>query len=367
MSYNKTITYVCDDIQSLPLRIFEKGECWLKPNISMNKKLLNYSFINKNDRRLIDLIWKKENQFFCKTMFACDIKDLSEKIGGVIEKRFKGLVFQKNEFSAINVSEIQIFGILNITPDSFYDGDKWTQNDRAFSHAEQMIADGASVIDIGGESTKPYAQKVDIDEECRRVLPLINSLSTKGYIISVDTRNTEVMQRAIDNGAKIINDVSGMSDPLTARIISENNVGIVIMHMKGEPGTMQKNPKYEFAPIDIFKYLEAKVDYAISQGIKRENIAIDPGFGFGKSPKHNMQIISWLSMYQTLGVSVMLGASRKSSIGLLSKGEPPNQRLGGSLAISTIAQIQGVQLIRVHDVFETNQAIKLTKSIFEEM
>ena len=358
MSSNKIFNFI-DDKTKIPLKTFEIGECWLKPVFSNN--------LNNQDNDLVDVIWKTENQFFCKRMFIYEIRSLSEKVGGVINKRFKGLISVKNKFSSINVSKLKIFGILNITPNSFYDGGSWIEFEKAFDKAEEMIEQGASVIDIGGESTKPYAQKIDIDEECKRILPLVNSLSSKGYLISADTRNPEVMKRALDSGAKIINDVSGMRDHLTAQIISENKASIVIMHMKGEPGTMQNNPRYNFAPIDIFKYLETKVEFAISQGITKENIAIDPGFGFGKSPKHNVQIISWLSLYQTLGVSVMLGASRKSSIGKLSNNEPSSQRLAGSLAIAAISQMQGLQLIRVHDVFETNQAIQVTQSILDEM
>ena len=168
------------------------------------------------------------------------------------------------------------------------------------------------------------------------------------------------MEKAIDNGAKIINDISGMSDPLTRSLISKNNVSIVIMHMQGTPETMQIQPFYQFAPIEIYNFLEHKINVALSAGIKKNKIAIDPGFGFGKNPVHNMQIMAWLPMFQTLGVPVLLGASRKSTIAALSNNEVASDRMAGSISLLCYANILGLQIIRVHDVFETNQALNIS-------
>ena len=171
------------------------------------------------------------------------------------------------------------------------------------------------------------------------------------------------MTKAIDNGARIINDISGMSDPLTPKIIAKSDSSIVIMHIKGSPKNMQIKPKYKFAPIEIYNFLEKKIELALSEGIKLNRIAIDPGFGFGKSPLHNMQIMAWLPMFQSLGVPVLLGASRKSSIAALSNNELPKYRLAGSIALLCYANLFGTQIIRVHDVNETSQAINICSNV----
>ena len=345
----------------------KNGNFWLRPLYTFNYQLSNVKQkTNKNYFELIDIVWLEKDVFFAQRMNLDDLKKISNQTGGILFQRLSNILTPKNFFATLLMDEIKLMGILNITPDSFSDGGKNLDFKDAINHAHKMKDAGAHIIDVGGESTKPYAKKINMEDECSRILPIINSLAKKNVLVSADTRNSEVMKKAIYNGAKIINDISGMNDPNTAKIVAENNVSIVIMHMQGTPETMQVNPKYKFAPIDIFQYLESKVNMALSEGIKIENIAIDPGFGFGKSPKHNMEIISWLPLYQSLGVPVVLGASRKSTISMLSKNEPPNKRLGGSIAIANFSQILGLQILRVHDVAETYQALEISKRILSE-
>lgn len=266
-------------------------------------------------------------------------------------------------FAGLAMDIPHVMGIINVTPDSFSDGGDHAQTDIAINAALSMADAGATILDIGGESTRPGAEIVGTDEECRRILPVIDTLSRQGYAVSADTRHTDVMKKAITQGARIINDVGGLRDEGAIELIAETDMPVIMMHMQGDPGSMQKQPKYDFVPADIYDWLETRINLAVSGGIKKENIAVDFGFGFGKTPEHNMVLMAWLSMFHGLGVPLLLGVSRKSTIAHFSKGESAKDRMPGSLALATLGYAQGVQMYRVHDVAETVQALAVAKAM----
>ena len=352
MANKDSILYLPRNIDLIPNTVLTQGHVWLKPNIIKPIKSQR-----KSD---VDIIWYDKEQYFAQSISFKETEKIANAVGGVLRDKFNNIFIKKTNFENLEMNTVKIMGILNVTPDSFYDGGNYDDENKALDHAKKMSAHGADIIYVGGESTKPNAKYVSEKEEANRVLKVIKTLSKKGYLVSADTRKHLVMEKAIDNGAKIINDISGMSDPLTPSLISKNNVSIVIMHMQGTPETMQIQPSYQFAPIEIYNFLEHKINVALSAGIKKNKIAIDPGFGFGKNPVHNMQIMAWLPMFQTLGVPVLLGASRKSTIAALSNNEVANDRMAGSISLLCYANILGLQIIRVHDVFETNQALNIS-------
>mgnify|MGYP000116277003 FL=1 len=352
MANEDSILYLPRNIELIPNTVLTKGLVWLKPNIIKP--------IKSQLKSDLDIIWYDKEQYFAQSISFKETEKIANAVGGVLRDKFNNIFIQKTNFENLEMDTVKIMGILNVTPDSFYDGGNYNSENKALEHAKKMRDHGADIIDVGGESTKPNAEYVSDKEETNRVLRIIKELSKEGYLVSADTRKHSVMEKAIDNGAKIINDISGMSDPLTPSLISKNNVSIVIMHMQGTPETMQIQPSYQFAPIEIYNFLEHKINVALSAGIKKNKIAIDPGFGFGKNPVHNMQIMAWLPMFQTLGVPVLLGASRKSTIAALSNNEVANDRMAGSISLLCYANILGLQIIRVHDVFESNQALNIS-------
>jgi len=256
-----------------------------------------------------------------------------------------------------------IMGIINVTPDSFSDSGQNYAASTALATARQMLTDGAAILDIGGESTRPGAAPVSQQQELARIEPVIKELAAEGLLVSADTRHSAVMAAAHQAGARIINDVGGFRDhgaaALMARQWAENpqNAFAIAMHMQGEPGTMQKDPHYRFAPLDVYDWLAQRIEVLEAAGLPRSHIAIDPGFGFGKTVADNLALISWAGLLHGLGVPVLIGASRKSSIAMLDGGAAADQRLGGSLALACRAAQQGAQMIRVHDVPETRQAL----------
>lgn len=349
------IIYSQKKIDNIPYEILKKGLFWLKPNIIKTR-----GFSQNED---LDLVWQDDGKYVAQRISFDDVKKIAQNMGGKLLEKYNNLFKLKADYENLPMSHMKIMGILNLTPDSFSDGGDFILEKNALEHAHKMRDCGADIIDIGGESTKPNANYVDDLEESNRIVKIIKKLSYDNFLISADTRKPSVMTQAIDNGARIINDISGMSDPLTPKIISKSGASIVIMHIKGSPKTMQINPKYKCAPIEIYNFLEKKIEFALSEGIKLNRIAIDPGFGFGKSPLHNMQIMAWLPMFQSLGVPVLLGVSRKSSIAALSKNETPKERLAGSIALLCYANLFGTQIIRVHDVMETSQAINICSNV----
>jgi dihydropteroate synthase len=268
-----------------------------------------------------------------------------------------------------------IMGILNVTPDSFSDGGMFTHIDDAVNQAYKMIEDGADIIDIGGESTRPGAQPVPEQEEIKRVIPLIDKiLSEREMLISVDTSKSTVAELAINHGAVMINDVTALrNDPAMAGVISAYDVPVCLMHMKGTPKTMQKQPRYDDVISEIRSFLEKRIEYALHQGIKKNRIIIDPGIGFGKRTgkgvDDNCEILARLDELKTLGLPVMIGASRKQFIGTLcgrTKPLPPNKRLEGSLASACAAALNGADFLRVHDVRQTRLCLDVIDCIKQQ-
>ena len=272
---------------------------------------------------------------------------------------------QFNDWLSIDHKQSLIMGILNVTPDSFSDGGLYFDKNAAIEHALEMIENGADIIDIGGESTRPFSDPVSLDEEISRVIPVIEGIREKSDVcISIDTTKSIVANKALHVGASIINDISAMEvDPLMADVAIKFDCPLIIMHMKGTPKNMQDNPKYEFLISDIKDYLVERVDFAVSKGINRKKIIIDPGIGFGKTVENNFEIINNLNHFVKLNFPVLLGASRKSFIGI-SLNLPENDRLEGSLAANVIGLQQGVKIFRVHDVTETNKALLIANKIF---
>ncbi len=261
-----------------------------------------------------------------------------------------------------------VMGIVNVTPDSFSDGGAYLDTGRAIAHAQSLIAAGARIIDIGGESTRPGAAPADPFDETMRVAPVIARLrrqaNAAGTLISVDSRNAETMRVALKAGARMVNDVSALThDPDALAAVAQADALVVLMHMRGEPATMQRDPRYDDVALDVYDYLEERIATCEAAGIPRERIIADPGIGFGKTTEHNLALLSQLTLFHGLGVPLLVGVSRKGFIGRLSNGESVDARLSGSLAAALTAAGQGAHILRVHDVTETIQAIKVAVAL----
>ena len=274
-------------------------------------------------------------------------------------------ISKKKKFKNLNFSNLPLLmGVLNLTPDSFSDGGKFTKKNLAEKHSKKLIKDGCDILDIGGEATNPGSKDVDPKNEWKRIFPTLYKIKKLKKFISLDTRKSFVMKNGIKNKINLINDVSGLEyDPSTIRVLKKTNISFVIHHMQGEPSTMQKNPKYKNVLLDIYDFFEEKLKYLRSEGIIHNNIILDPGIGFGKKLKHNITLLRNISIFHSLGFPVMLGTSRKRFIKDLSGVNDSKQRLGGTIASSLIAIMQGVQILRVHDVNEVKQSIKVFKSL----
>jgi dihydropteroate synthase len=265
----------------------------------------------------------------------------------------------------VRLDQPQVAGIINVTPDSFSDGGAHEHAATAIAAGSAMAAAGAGIVDVGGESTRPGARTVWEGDEIERVVPVIRRLASSGTAVSVDSRKAAVMEAALAAGARMINDVSALTwDERSAEVVAAAGCPIVLMHHQGTPETMQQNPRYDRpVMLEIYDWLEARIDAAVEAGIARERILVDPGFGFGKTVQHNLQLMNGLAMLHGLGCPIMLGASRKRTIGALSGEAPADQRLAGSIAFALKAAEQGVQLLRVHDVPETVQALRVWRGL----
>ncbi|MEZ8237710.1 dihydropteroate synthase [Vibrio splendidus] len=252
-----------------------------------------------------------------------------------------------------------VMGILNVTPDSFSDGGKFNSLDNALLQAERMIQAGVSIIDIGGESTRPGAPDVSLEEEFARVIPAIKAIRAKFDVwISIDTSKAEVMRQAVEAGADLINDVRALQEPGALQAAAEANVPVCLMHMKGQPRTMQASPVYDDVLMDVEAFLQERVEACEAVGISKEQLILDPGFGFGKTIEHNYHLLAHLEKFHTLGLPVLAGMSRKSMIfKLLDKA--PADCMVASVTCATIAAMKGAQIIRVHDVEDTLEAMKI--------
>lgn len=257
-----------------------------------------------------------------------------------------------------------VAGILNVTPDSFSDGGKFLDLDAALGHAERMIEDGADLIDVGGESTRPHSTPVDESEEIARVVPVISGLAKRFDVpISIDTYKSTVAEAALDAGAHIVNDVSALRfDSKVATVVAKYGAGLVLMHMKGTPATMQDNPEYEDVMLEITDFLRKAIEDARRSGVKFESIVVDPGIGFGKQLAHNLTILKNLSLLRSLHRPIMVGPSRKSFIGQLLN-VPVEQRLPGTLAAVVVCVLSGASMVRVHDVREGREAVAVADAV----
>lgn len=256
-----------------------------------------------------------------------------------------------------------LMGIVNVTPDSFSDGGVYLAAETAISHAKQLIQQGAKIIDIGGESTRPGADTVPAEQEIARITPVLDALRHADVALSIDTRKPEVMQFALDQGADMINDIAGFRSPQSRQIVSQHpNCGLCIMHMQGEPSTMQHNPQYDQIVFDVVESLKHDAQGLMHMGVNPNRILVDPGFGFGKTLDHNYSLLAHLDQLVGLGFPVLVGLSRKSMLGLVLD-KPVDQRLAGSIAGALIAINKGALVLRVHDVDATNDALKIWQAV----
>ena len=267
----------------------------------------------------------------------------------------------------IRLDQPQIMGIVNATPDSFSDGGAYADSGSAAEAGALMASQGAAIVDVGGESTRPGASTVWENDEVERVLPVVQQLSAGGTAVSVDTRKAGVMNAAIGAGAAMVNDVSALLwDPQSAEAVAKAGVPVVLMHHRGDPATMQDAPRYDDVLIEVYEWLEDRIAAAEEAGIARDKILVDPGIGFGKTVAHNLELMNGLALLHGLGCPIVIGASRKRMIGALSGEAPADQRLPGSLALALKAVEQGAQIIRVHDVPETVQALKVWRGLRDQ-
>ena len=311
----------------------------------------------------LDVVMADGNGGYVASRMSCEQLFALADDRNMASKAIDNLTIARQNFAGLDMGRSHLMAVLNVTPDSFSDGGVNLGPAKAIAAGKTMAAAGASIIDIGGESTRPGAEPVSRNQELARILPPITALARADLLISVDTRHAVVMTRATAAGAAIINDVAALQgeDAITAATAS--GAPVVMMHMKGTPETMQQDPVYDFAPVEIYEFLKRRVAAAIAAGIPASSIAIDPGFGFGKTVTHNLQLVNWLPLFHGLGVVVLFGASRKSSIAKISAGEPAEARLAGSLALAAAAWRQGAQIIRVHDVAETAQALAVEAAL----
>lgn len=273
--------------------------------------------------------------------------------------------------NVFDLSHPQVMGILNITPDSFSDGGQlWDGNklkkDAVLKKAQQMVVDGAAILDIGGESTRPGASSVSLQQELDRILPVIELLHTELAVpLSVDTSKLAVMRAAVTVGANMINDVRALTAPGTLEFVAAANIHVCLMHMPAEPPVMQVEPHYQNVVAEVYAYLAQRIDAALAAGISKEHLIIDPGFGFGKTVQHNLTLLRELEVFQRLGVPILVGLSRKAMIGSL-LGLPVNERLAASLALAVWAVSKGAVIIRAHDVKPTVEVIQMVQAILNQ-
>lgn len=262
----------------------------------------------------------------------------------------------------LDLSRPKVMGILNVTPDSFSDGGRFVGRQAALDHAGAMVEAGASLIDVGGESTRPGAQAVAEQQELDRVLPIIEALQPLGAVISVDTMKPAVMQAAIAAGAQLINDVNALRAPGALDLVAKSDVAVCLMHMQGEPRTMQQQPSYGDVTTEVHAFLEARLQACSAAGVSRDRLLIDPGFGFGKQLEHNLQLLVDLPQFTQLGVGLLVGLSRKSMFGQMLD-LPTDQRVLPSVVAAVLAVQRGAAIVRVHDVRETMQALRLLEAV----
>ena len=295
-----------------------------------------------------------------------EVKSLTKEMKSVVNIDLKQIISKRKNIHELKFDTPQIMGVLNITPDSFSDGGLFLNQSKAYDQANLMISSGAKIIDIGGESTRPGSKVVNEQDEWERIKNVIIKLKIKfpNIPLSLDTRKSYVMKKGIESGINIINDVSGLNfDNKSFDIINSKKTPFVLHHMQGTPNTMQNNPKYDDALLDIFDFFEKKINFCVKEKYKKEFIILDPGIGFGKNVDHNLRIMSKISTFHSLGCPILIGTSRKRFIEhIVTKFDTPD-RTGGTLSSVLYGLLQGVQLFRVHNVKEINQGILVFKRI----
>jgi len=265
----------------------------------------------------------------------------------------------------LDLSAPVVMGILNVTPDSFSDGGRFTERDAALRQAEQMLKDGAALIDVGGESTRPGAAPVSEQEELDRVVPIVEALNQElGALVSVDTSTAVVIRDSAAAGAGLINDVRALRRPGALAAAAESTLPVCLMHMQGEPGNMQDNPQYTDVTAEVITFLQARIDACLAAGIARDSLLVDPGFGFAKSVNHNLQLMKEMSALRALNLPILIGVSRKSLFGKV-LGRDVNERLSGSLAAAVMCVERGAKIVRAHDVQETVDAVRFAHVVLE--
>ena len=302
-----------------------------------------------------ELIEREGSDIRRRFIGAAELMDTADADGQALLRRLRQ---PRGSIAGVALDRPRLMGVVNVTPDSFSDGGRHGTADAAIEHALRLEAEGADILDIGGESTRPGSDAVDLEEECRRVLPVIAALAKRSRArLSVDTRKAEVMRRAALEGAHMINDVSALThDARSLEVAAGLGLPVILMHARGDPRTMQDKPAYDDVVLDVYDALEARIAACERAGFPRAMLIVDPGIGFGKTLIHNLALLGSLSIFHGLGCGVMLGASRKSFIGFLT-GAGESDRLPGSLAAALLGAAQGVQLLRVHDVAATRQAL----------
>ncbi len=326
------------------------------------KKALPLNGNNKISFDKVEIISRKS----AKKILIKKINSLPNKIKKIVKKDIKLITKRKKNFKNLSFKNIpNIMGVLNITPDSFSDGGKYNKNNLAKKHLNYLFKSGAHLVDIGGESTRPGSKIINSKIEWNRIKDILKKIDKK-KVISLDTRKSDIMEKGINLGVKLINDVSGLSyDKNSIYILKKYKTPFVLQHSLGNPDVMQNNPKYKNVLLDIYDFFEKKIKFLRRIGLNHNNIILDPGIGFGKNLKHNMTIIKNISIYHSLGLPILLGISRKRFIKELSGNNDSSLRTGGTISTSIFAMMQGVQILRVHDVNEVNQSIKVFKKLIK--
>ncbi len=292
-----------------------------------------------------------------------EINKVKLKLRKYIRKDLKNIT-KKKSFKKLNFSKAPLLmGVLNVTPDSFSDGGRFNSTEKAFNRAKKLFSSGCDILDIGGESTRPGSKYIKSDKEWLRISGPLKKISGLGKYISIDTRKEYVMRKAKKYKISLINDISGLSyDPLTLKFLKKTEIPFVIHHIKGNPTNMQNNPSYKNVLLDIYDYFETKLKLVKSEGIKHNNIILDPGIGFGKNLKHNITILKNISIFHSLGYPLLLGTSRKRFIKDISGRNDSKSRLGGTIGSCIYLKLQGVQILRIHDINEVKQGLKIFKT-----
>ncbi len=296
-----------------------------------------------------------------------ELVEWSEGEGEAVARHIGRLVrrvgARRAPWAGLDTTRPLVMGIVNTTPDSFSDGGKHLAADVAIAAGLAMVEAGADIVDVGGESTRPGSAPVTREQELARVLPVVRGLAERGVVVSIDTRHATVMEAAVQAGARIINDISALEGEGAMAVAARSGAALCLMHMQGQPQTMQDDPSYACAPLDIYDYLAGRIAACAAAGIDPARISTDPGIGFGKTPTHNAQVLAALALYHGLGCPILLGASRKRFVAALSRGEGPDGRLPGTLAAHLAGLDAGVQIVRAHDVAETVQAVRVWQAM----